>query len=215
MRLGKARYLRVKANGDDLKNISGWSKDKTYRVPSWAPGSKRLAYEEISSSSAKILIKNLANGNVRELTKLSDVSQLPLLAWSPSGQKLLFNDSDGQIYTIWADGTRLAVISDGDSYGASWSPDGSRIAFLEDFSGESISISESDGTIRYIPLSLSGYSRVDAPVWSPDGRRLVFVATQTSTDKRDLFSITLANTAQPYEIANDVGGSVAWQSMAK
>lgn len=110
-----------------------------------------------------------------------------------------FNDSDGQIYTIWADGTRRAVISDGDSYGASWSPDGSRIAFLEDFGSESISISESDGTIRYIPLSLSRYSRVDAPVWSPDGKRLVFVATQNSTDKRDLFSITLANTAQPYK----------------
>lgn len=211
----QSALFTVKANGDDTKNISGWSKNKMYRVPSWAPGGNRLAYQEIDSSSAKIFIKNLANGNVRELTELANVSQPPLLAWSPSGKKLLFNDSEGQIYTIWADGTRRAVISDGDGYGASWSPDGSRIAFLEDFSGGSISISEPDGTIRYIPLVLSGYNRIDAPVWSPDGKRLAFTATHASTGKRDLFSVALTNTAQPYKIASDVNGSVAWQSIAR
>src|SRR4029450_8590288 len=119
----QSALFTVKANGDDLENISGWSKDKTYRVPSWAPGNKRLAYEEISSSSGKIFIKNLASGNVSACTELSYISQAPLLAWSPSGRKLLFNDSEGQVYTVWIDGTHRAVISDGDSYGASWSPD--------------------------------------------------------------------------------------------
>lgn len=208
----QSAVFTIKTDGDELKNISGWSVNKSYRVPSWAPDSKRLAYEEITSSSARILTKNFVNGSVRELATLSDISQPPLLAWSPSGKKLLFNDSEGQVYTIWADGTHRTVISDGDSYGASWSPDGNRMAFLEDFSGESISVSEPDGTIRYISLGLSGYDHVDTPVWSPNGQQLVFVASNTSTGTQDLFSVAVAGTSQPHKIASGVTGVVAWQA---
>lgn len=181
----------------------------------WSPDGMQPAFVEPGvGGTTRLQVMNSKTGKTRSLTHQTDISDSEP-AWSPSGKKLLFNDSEGQIYTIWADGTRRAVISDGDSYGASWSPDGSRIAFLEDFSGESISVSEPDGTILYIPLALSRYNRVDAPVWSPDGQRLAFVATNASTGKRDLLSITLANTARPYEIANDVGDNVAWQSIVK
>ncbi len=211
----QSAVFTIKPNGDDLKNISGWSTKNSFRVPTWAPDNKRLAYEEINDSSVKIVIKNFTNGSTRMLTELSEVSQPPLLAWSPGGKKLLFNDSEGQVYTIWADGSHRAVISDGDSYQAVWSPDGNRIAFLEDFNGESISISESDGSIRYIPLGLTGYSRVDTPVWSPDGKQLVFVATRTLDGKKDLFTVPVSGTAQPHKMATDINGVVDWQALTK
>lgn len=80
---------------------------------------------------------------------------------------------------------------------------------------ESVSISKSDGTIRYIPLSLNGYNRVDTPVWSPDGKRLIFVATRASDGKKDVFSIALNKTDRPYKVALDVTGVVAWQSLGR
>lgn len=205
----------VKAAGDETKNVSGWSADTSYRAPSWAPDNKRLIYEEVGKSNARLLIKDLVGGRVRELTKVSDATQSPLLRWSPNGQKILFNDSEGQVYTIWADGSHRTVISDGDSYVASWSPDGSRIAFLEDFNGEYISISEPDGTVRHIALGLKGYSHVSAPVWSPDGARLVFVATQGLSRKQDLFSIALTGTAPPVRLATDVTDIIAWQALVR
>ena len=208
----RSAVFSVRVSSNDLINVSGWSKNKSHRVPSWSPDNKRLAYEEIDEATARILIKNLENGDAHVLTEMSDTSHSPLLSWSPSGKKLLFNDSEGQIYTIWADGTHRSIISDGDSYGASWSPDGSRIAFLEDFSGESISISEPDGTIRYIVVDLQGYGRVDAPVWSPNGKQLVFAATEASTGRQNLFSMAVAGTTSPRKIATDVIGVIAWQA---
>ena len=149
---------------------------------------------------------------MRELVQLSDVIASSKVAWSPNGKKLLFNDSDGQVYTIWADGTHRAVISDVDSYSAAWSPDGTRIAFLEDFSGESISISEPDGSIRYVSLELGDYVRVDSPVWSPDGRQLLIHATRAG-GVRDLLAITLgASQDASLVVANISATEVAWRS---
>jgi len=208
----RSAVFAVNIKDGNEQNISGWSTQLSYRAPSWEPGDRRMVYEELSAASSRLLIQELATGATRELVGLSDVTSSSKASWSPNGKKILFTDSDGQVYTIWADGTHRSVISDGDSYEASWSPDGSRIAFLEDFSGESISVSGPDGSVSYVPLSLAGYDNVSAPVWSPDGTKLSFTAARTGTNARDLFVTTIQETTPSVvRQAFNVQADVTWQ----
>ena len=199
----------VKVGSQSVVGISGWSELKNYRAPSWSPSGKEIVFEEYDVSSARLVIKNLQFGSVRELTHLSDVTESSHAAWSPKGYKILFRDSVNELYTIWTDGNRRAVISDGDSYVGSWSPDGTMIAFIEDPGDESISISEVDGSIRWVSIDKKNYDRLGAPTWSPDGTLLAFTMEKANTS--DLWVVNLTTGTQRL-LVRDIQGGVAWQA---
>lgn len=189
--------------------VSGWSHSKNYRAPSWSPSGKEIVYEEYDTSSARLLIKELQRGSVRELTRLSDVTESSRATWSPKGNKILFRDSANELYTIWADGDRRSVISDGDSYEGAWSPDGAKIAFIEDPGDESISISETDGTVRWVPIDKKDYNYLGTPTWSPDGSALAFTMEKANTS--DIWVVNLTTGVQTLLVRN-VQGGINWQS---
>jgi Tol biopolymer transport system component len=174
----RSAIFTVKRNGLNETLVSGWPQNGGFRAPSWAPEGKRLAYEQFGQGSGVLLIKNLTTGKVRQLTTITD-GTYSNIAWSPNGNKILFNDSPNEVYTIWPDGSHRAVISDGDSYNASWSPDGTRIVFVEDLQGDDISISEADGSIVYVPLQKNTYQEIGPPFLSPDGSKLLFTLTHS------------------------------------
>jgi Tol biopolymer transport system component len=213
----RSAIFTVTLNGSREKNISGWSKIEGYRAPSWSPDGSRLVYEQFDkgSNSARLLVKNIKTDRVREVTKLSDVTTSSNVSWSPNGKKILYNDSDGQVYTIWPDGSHRTVISDGESYGASWSADGKKIAFLEDFDGENISISEEDGTVVWIPIDKGEYEDVGFPSWSPEGDKLIFTMAKGVGSERvsDLFSLGIkSGTATPSRLATGTLSEPSWQA---
>lgn len=199
----------VNIGGQSAVEISGWSRSKSYRAPSWSPSGKEIVYEEYDASSARLVIKDIQHGSVRELTRLSDVTESSHVTWSPKGNKILFRDSTNELYTIWTDGDRRAVISDGDSYEGSWSPDGTMIAFIEDPGDESISISEADGSVRWVPIDKKGYDRLGAPTWSPDGTLLALTLEKANIS--DVWVVNLTTGAQTL-LARNVQGGTNWQS---
>lgn len=158
----------VKLHSGLERNITGWLKDGSYHSPSWSPDEKKLAYEKTFQGRSSLHIAAAKqNGEEREVTELSD-SFPSSVAWSPNGKKILYSDSPNETYTIWPDGSRRAVISDGDSFAASWSPAGNRIIFLEDERDDHISLSESDGTVVWLPFPRNGDEMLVMPDWSPD-----------------------------------------------
>lgn len=207
----KSALLSVRTDTQQKTLLAGWSTDALFRSPSWAPDGNHIVFEQYDQTSSSLFIRDLSRHTTRLLTTLSDVTASSQASWSPSGKKIAYADSSNEIYTIWPDGSHRSVISDGDSYDATWSPIGTELLFLEDHSGEALSISQSDGTVVQLPLILSGYTAVEHPVWSPDSFRALLMTT-TGDGRKDLVSIDLQNSqSAPKVLVRNITGSASWQ----
>jgi len=114
------------------------------------------------------------------------------LSWSPDGSKVAFSarteKEPYEIYTVNADGSGLKQITNDttEDYWTFWSTDGKKIAFVMRENPEEESANQlSDSLISniYIVEVESGAlmqvthlenSRVETPLWSPDGNTLAF-----------------------------------------
>ncbi|HMH70166.1 MAG TPA: hypothetical protein VK502_02110 [Candidatus Saccharimonadales bacterium] len=204
----------VDADGSDEKNVTGWTKEVQYSSPSWSPDGTRLVYEKNTGTERTLVVKNIATNSATTLTTLSDNVD-SRVSWSPSGKKILYNDSSNEVYTIWPDGTHRSVISDGDSYEASWSPSGNKIAFIEDSGDDSVSISEEDGTVVWIPVQKGVYQQIHAPSWSPDGTKLVLTLTDPSDESAASALSTLDLTNNETALTTRADGkidAINWQA---
>jgi Tol biopolymer transport system component len=196
--------------------ITSWSRTVRYQSLSWSPDGTQIVYEQVHGTSASLRIIDVHTRHSKELVSLSDVTPSANVSWSASGKKILYNDSANEVYTIWADGTHRSVISDGESYGASWSPDGTSIAFLEARGFEGISISTSDGMVVQMPVPQGNYEMIHAPVWSPDGKKLLFAMTRSTdgTPTSDLFSYNI-DTSSTTKLARNITGGYDWQATTR
>lgn len=212
------RYAIIVSNQQNNHEVvlTSWSRTVRYQSLSWSPDGTQIVYEQVNGTSASLRIIDVHTRHSKKLVSLSDITPSANVSWSASGKKILYNDSANEVYTIWADGTHRSIISDGDSYDASWSPDGTSIAFLEARSGEGVSISTSDGTVVQMPVPQGDYEIVHAPVWSPDGKKLLLAMTR-STDGvpiSDLFSYEIA-TSNTAKLAQNIAGKYDWQATAE
>lgn len=196
--------------------ISGWLYFGRFNSPSWSPDGSRLVYEKETNNKRQLIIKHSVSGNARVLVTLSDNIDSNV-SWSPNGHKILYNDSASEVYTIWTDGSRRTIISDGESYDASWSPDGKRIVFLEDRHGDEISISQEDGTVSWLPVQKESYDRLASPVWSPDGMKLAFLMQygNGADGVSDVFTRDTTTEAETVWMASGNFSDLNWQPLTR
>ena len=148
----------------------------------WSTDGQKIAFAAWSDGTSDVFVMNPDGSGQERLT--SDPSWESGPAWSPAGQKIAFARGFGgnaAIYAMNADGSEQRKLTSEASGGElAWSPLGNKIAF----------VSRRDGNAEIYRMNADGSGlrrltrntvRDRNPVWSPDGRRIAFEATGSST----------------------------------
>jgi Tol biopolymer transport system component len=158
---------------------------------SWAPDSKRIAYESVNGNW-DIYIANLDGSDLIQLTNNANDDRRPLI--SPDGQKIVFASNPRgtwDIYVMDSDGSRRTRLTDGpaDNLEYDWSPDSKRIVFTSYRNDNwDIYVMDADGS-NVVQLTHDPASDFQ-PSWSPDGSRIAFVSTRNG-EYGDIYSLQL------------------------
>jgi eukaryotic-like serine/threonine-protein kinase len=181
------------------KQVTAWAGLDFY--PSFSPDGNSVVYSSDHDGSFEIYVKQLTPGG-REIKLTSDGQQNLQPVWSPDGQRIAYHSSKrGGIWVVPAFGGAPKQLTDSGSRPA-WSPDSSSIAFQSqsaiDFQPNSPNIpppstiwvvAAAGGTPKQVTRDNGPGDGHGAPCWSPDGRRIAFVAVDMGSVESEIWSV--------------------------
>jgi Tol biopolymer transport system component len=197
----------------------------------WSADGSRLACEGFGQTDGSLngvyTLRASDGGDLQRVTYDPNGDDCPS-DYSPNGKRLVItraNDTSYEIDTVKLDGSGLRQITpagmDFDFCSGRWSPQGNEIVFsahVPDTDRSTIWVVHSDGSgLRKIPVPGCGGPRSDPtsigcqnPVWSPDGRKLMFERHfLIPTDHFDLYTVN-ADGSGLFQVTNtpnlDEGG---------
>lgn len=155
--------------------------------PALSPDGNSIAYSSDHNGNFEIYIKQLTPGS-RDVQITADGAQNFQPAWSPDGKFIAYYSYNRGIWVVPALGGSARQLTEFGSYPV-WSPDGSTIAFQSQqrfnvAEGQSFDLSPSTIYIVSLqggaptPITQAGNPQGvhGCPLWSPDGKRILFVA---------------------------------------
>jgi Tol biopolymer transport system component len=167
--------------------------------PSISPDGKLVAFasDRAGADNLDIWIQQIDGGAPLRLT--SDAADEYEPSFSPDGSRIVFRSerNGGGLYTIPALGGEPRLIAKAGRQ-ARFSPDGERIAFVTGLGGqggiaggELFVVPSAGGTPRKLAPVMVGAAN---PVWSPDGRAILFAAGEYRVDD---WAIVPSDLAEP------------------
>jgi hypothetical protein len=170
----------------------------------------------------ELWVREMATGQDRQLTR--DVGGVALPAWSPDGNRIVFQTQQGLGTEMrMIDLTSASVSTLRSLFGpsrASWSPDGKVIAVaalkpnsarFREGRNDILLISLDGSPDRWVvPVADRGITTrgTDGPAWSPDGRRMAFIVDGL------LWVLPVTPRGEPagppVRLSDDLAGAVTW-----
>ncbi|MCC6363800.1 MAG: PD40 domain-containing protein [Bryobacterales bacterium] len=158
----------------------------TAKDPAISADGRRVAFvsDRDGSGIEHLWVRPLAGGDLRQLTSGRHNDREP--AFSPDGRTLAYvsEENGGGIYLIPAAGGKPRLFAQGGRR-PRFSPDGRRIAYWV-ASQSGAGLFEGEVVARKNRPLHAGFHSAKDPVWSPDGKRLIFAGCRTpSTESCD------------------------------
>jgi TolB protein len=164
-----------------------------------ASAPRELVFARGEPSRSELYVIREDGSGLHRLTRNAVGDYSPV--WSPDGKRILFassRDGDDELYVMDANGRNVRQLTRNRGRAdltGQWSPDGKWVAFASDRArpGEhEIFVMRADGTgVRRLVRTMNHRGWQDAqfsPVWSPDGRRIIFSMT-VSEGNPELFVV--------------------------
>jgi Tol biopolymer transport system component len=156
------------------------TRDTYYEVdPSWSADGTRIAYASDKEGSPDIFVYDLGTGLSRRITSRDGAEIAP--AWSPDGKHIAFETEAGTLAAIETASGKIRELMTGLNMPGrpSWSPDGKTIlvAALHDARNHILAVDVESGRPSYFepaPGRSISTRGDDGPIWSSDGRQLLF-----------------------------------------
>lgn len=209
-----SRFLRGPAVAPpvagNIARVTAWSGLDTQ--PTLSPDGNSVAYSSNHNGSFELHIKQLTPGG-QEIQLTSDGQENFQPAWSPDGQRIAyFSKKRGGIWVVPTLGGAPRQVTDFGS-GPKWSHDGEQIAFQSDSNPDLGSGNVGSSTIWIVPTkggAARQLTKVGSPegghlsaVWSPDNKRIVFLALNFSS--QTLWSVSVNGDDLKQLTSNEMG----------
>ena len=182
--------------------------------PVWSFDGTKIAWRSTRGGKSNIWTMNFTGANQNQLTTETVSAKDP--AWSPDGTRIAYIASRGGVDTLV-----IRTISGGEqvlSGGSAikshprFSPDGTRLVFsqgaLPGNPGAQLALIDVTGA-NLVAGPSAGTSNFD-PNWSPDGTRIIWVASGGATATAQIFSAKLDGTDQKQITTTSSNSSPSW-----
>jgi Tol biopolymer transport system component len=174
----------MKASGKKPKVITSKVKKCIGKQrPTWSPNGKKIAFSCLNSKGFNehdVWSVNVDGSGIRQITNTHSAYSP---AWSPRGDKIAYTTYGGAVYTVPAGGGASTLLAEeapggvfGGTYqGVDWSPDGQSL--VADSSGDGIYVINASTGATSGDLADVGSD----PVFSPDGKKILYVGVAESS----------------------------------
>ena len=215
---------RIRKLVESAKNADLESLRYMYSGTAFSHDGRYLAFSAKAGGEDVLNIYDLERRRITRRLKF-DLNGITSPSWAPDGQRLVFSGLDGGISDLYItdlDGklTRLTNDKFADLL-PSWSPDGRRIALTTDRApGTDLAVLQY-GELRVALYDLETQQLTTLPhqdegkhvnpVWSPDGRKLIWVSDRTTVNNLYLFDLDRQELSQ---ISDLMSGVIAISSIS-
>ncbi len=180
------------------------------RWPRWSPDGNQLAFY----SEGSIYVVPALGGVPRRIIDNTMGSSAYSPTWSSDGKKLAFVQNDAINIFDMETGESEKIIDVKEAHCLSWSPGGSKIAYVSgnvNFVFGNVDVPEArmaiigniaPSSIQILSLAnrstnqVTGYESMNmSPVWTPDGKHLLFISDRGGA--RDIYAVPLTSSGLP------------------
>jgi Tol biopolymer transport system component len=204
----KHLVLRQLAGGRPIAITQDFSGSQ--RWPRWSPDGNQLAFY----SEGSIYIVPALGGIPRRIIDNTSGGSAYSPEWSPDGKKFAYVQSNAIHVFDLETGNSEKITDVKEAHCLSWSPEGSKIAYVSgnmNFIFDNVELPQARMSIlgNIAPSSLqvlflknrsinqvAGYESMNmSPVWTPDGKQLLFISDRSGA--RDIYAVPLTSSGEP------------------
>jgi hypothetical protein len=203
---GDSELYTAAADGSDPRRLT--FDDTTEHSVSWSPDGKWIAVlTGTETTPDQLAVISAEGGDMRFLRTVDSI----MAEWSPAGDTIAIAEPLSGIQLIPVEGGDATTIApDANVRSFSWAPTGKTLVF-NDCSSEFCDLFKvnSDGSGVEPLVQRGGRDYIDAPLWSPDGKTIVFCR---ALDGEDGFWAVDANGGEPRLVQEGNQACGHWQS---